>query len=100
MDNQYGWELAMILVMMPMIFLGAFLFALGYKFVEWLWRLRPSRTAPRPTGGSYTWESAELRELVARIHGDGGHYIVEHGMEKAVRDAHIRVAQLRAMAST
>lgn len=28
-----------------------------------------------------------LGKLLAAIHGDGGHYQMEHGVEKAVRDA-------------
>ena len=31
--------------------------------------------------------SAESGELLAVIHRDGGHYLTEHGLEKAVRDA-------------
>lgn len=37
-----------------------------------------------------------LGELLAVIHRDGGHYQDEHGDEKAVRDAHLIVADLRA----
>jgi len=37
----------------------------------------------------------ELRGLLARIHGDGGHYVVRHGQAKAIVDAHIVVAFLR-----
>lgn len=29
-----------------------------------------------------------LKELLAIIHRDGGHYVAEHGIEKAVRSAH------------
>jgi len=36
-------------------------------------------------------EEARLRQLLgnllARIHGDGGHYVEEHGWEKACEDA-------------
>lgn len=37
--------------------------------------------------------------LLARIHGDGGHYESKHGTEKAIWDAHQLVANLRAMLS-
>lgn len=122
MDEQYGWELAMILVTMPMILLAAFLFALAVKTVQWLWRIvrkwlraqgarstagTPGRVVvSRDADGepvAVTWQSSEaveLRNLLARIHGDGGHYLAEHGLEKAVADAHIRVADLQAMART
>lgn len=34
-----------------------------------------------------------LHNLLARIHRDGGHYTEEHGVEKACRDADLRVAE-------
>lgn len=34
-----------------------------------------------------------LYDLLARIHRDGGHYIVENGFEKAVEDAHDLIVQ-------
>jgi hypothetical protein len=36
-----------------------------------------------------------LRNLLARIHRDGGHYVEEHGLDKAVEDAHQVWADLR-----
>lgn len=36
-----------------------------------------------------------LQELLAVIHGDGGHYVSEHGMEKAITDAISEVGRLR-----
>lgn len=38
----------------------------------------------------------KLINLLCRIHRDGGHYITEHGIEKAFKDADIIVAQLNA----
>ena len=35
-----------------------------------------------------------LLNLLARIHGDGGHYTAEHGLEKSVSDADQKVADL------
>ena len=37
-----------------------------------------------------------LGDLLARIHGDGGHYASEHGIEKAVADADRILAEWRA----
>ncbi len=47
-----------------------------------------------------TWDERDvylrhLRNLLARIHRDGGHYVEEHGLEKAVEDAHQVWADLR-----
>lgn len=49
---------------------------------------------PHRGGGSY--EASMLRNLLARIHGDGGHYVEQHGLEKALEDADILVAAWRA----
>lgn len=35
-----------------------------------------------------------LRNLLARIHGDGGHYTAEHGLEKSVADADVAYVAL------
>ena len=37
----------------------------------------------------------ELRNLLAIIHRDGGHYYAEHGAKKAVEDAHLVWAELQ-----
>ncbi len=37
----------------------------------------------------------EIGELLCVIHGDGGHYIEEHGMKKAIEDAHKEYYKLR-----
>lgn len=37
-----------------------------------------------------------LGNILARIHGDGGHYQVEHGVEKAAKDAHAKVVAYQA----
>lgn len=47
--------------------------------------LRPPARDPHRGGHSY--EASMLRNLLARIHGDGGHYVEEHGLEKALADA-------------
>ena len=36
-----------------------------------------------------------LRNLLARIHGDGGHYVEQHGLDKALEDADQLVAKWR-----
>lgn len=41
-------------------------------------------------------EGHELRNLLAIIHRDGGHYFEEHGAAKAVADAHLIWGQLQA----
>jgi hypothetical protein len=38
---------------------------------------------------------AALYDLLARIHGDDGHYIEERGLERAIEDAHYLIAQWR-----
>lgn len=39
----------------------------------------------------------ELMNLLCRIHRDGGHYIAEHGVRKAIDDADLRCAENNAM---
>lgn len=41
-------------------------------------------------------EARMLRELLARIHRDGGHYVAQHGLDKAVEDADRIVSDLLA----
>jgi len=36
---------------------------------------------------------AQRNNLLARIHRDGGHYMLKHGVEKACADADLRVAE-------
>lgn len=36
-----------------------------------------------------------LAELLAAIHGDGGHHAQRHGLEESCRQAHKRIADLR-----
>lgn len=38
-----------------------------------------------------SYEAIMLRNLLARIHGDGGHYVEQHGIDKAIEDADARV---------
>jgi hypothetical protein len=45
------------------------------------------------------WEQT-LLNLLCRIHRDGGHYIAEHGIRKAIDDADLRVAKLNAINDT
>lgn len=48
--------------------------------------------APKP-------EASMLRNLLARVHGDGGHYLEAHGLEKSVEDADMMIAEWRAQPS-
>jgi len=41
-----------------------------------------------------------LGNLLALIHGDGGHYLDKYGMEKAVQDAIIEHVRLRSLVSS
>lgn len=50
--------------------------------------------------GGNSYEASMLRNLLARIHGDGGHYLEEHGLEKALDDADQLVAEWRAGRAT
>lgn len=49
-----------------------------------------------PHRGSSSYEASMLRNLLARIHGDGGHYVEQHGLDKALSDADEMVAEWRA----
>ena len=49
-----------------------------------------------PHRGGNSYEASMLRNLLARIHGDGGHYVERHGLEKALDDANGLVAAWRA----
>jgi len=42
--------------------------------------------------GGDSYEASMLRNLLARIHRDGGHYIEQHGLDKALEDAEAQVA--------
>lgn len=44
-----------------------------------------------PAGGSAKSDTQMLGDLLARIHRDGGHYVMEHGFEKAAADAEAKV---------
>lgn len=49
--------------------------------------------APRDAHfGGNSYEASLLRNLLAVIHGDGGHYVAEHGIDKATEDAETKVA--------
>lgn len=43
-------------------------------------------------GGS-SYEASMLLNLLARIHRDGGHYVEQHGLDKAIEDADAQVVQ-------
>lgn len=43
-------------------------------------------------GGS-SYEASMLRNLLARIHHDGGHYVEQHGLDKALEDADSKVVK-------
>jgi hypothetical protein len=64
-------------------------------------------TAPAPTSatvseprdqhfGGSSYEASMLRDILARIHGDGGHYVSQHGLDAAIDSAHQLVADWRA----
>lgn len=42
-------------------------------------------------------EARMLHDLLARIHRDGGHYVAQHGLDKAVEDADLIVSDLLAL---
>lgn len=43
--------------------------------------------------GGNSYEASMLRNLLARIHRDGGHYLDQHGLDKALEDADALVVQ-------
>lgn len=49
-----------------------------------------------PHFGGSSYEASMLRDLLARIHGDGGHHIAEYGLERAMEEAHLLVSGWRA----
>jgi hypothetical protein len=62
---------------------------------------RPTQPQGEPRDawhGGHSFDASMLRDLLARIHGDGGHYVEAHGIEKATEDAHGLVADWRAAA--
>lgn len=67
-------------------------------------RVVPNSTTPAPTAseprdahfGGNSYEASMLRDLLARIHGDGGHYVAVHGLEQAMVVADALVAEWRA----
>lgn len=60
---------------------------------------RKLQAMKQPKQDSVEWER-ELLNLLCRIHRDGGHYIAEHGIRKALDDADLRVAKLNAINDT
>jgi hypothetical protein len=44
-----------------------------------------------PHRGGDSYEASMLRNLLARIHRDGGHYVERHGLDKALEDADAKV---------
>ena len=42
--------------------------------------------------GGNSYEASMLRNLLALIHRDGGHYLERHGMDKALEDAEAKIA--------
>lgn len=56
----------------------------------------PVAEVRNPQFGGSSYEASMLRELLARIHGDGGHYVAKHGLDKALEDADRLVAEWRA----
>jgi len=50
-----------------------------------------------PHRGGSSYEASMLRNLLARIHRDGGHYVEEHGLDKALEDADAQVVQWLSM---
>lgn len=47
--------------------------------------------------GGNSYEASMLRNLLAVIHGDGGHYVMTHGLDKAIEEAERLVGARRAM---
>lgn len=46
-----------------------------------------------PHRGGNSYEASMLRNLLARIHRDGGHYVEQHGLDKALEDADAQVVK-------
>lgn len=60
-------------------------------------RIKPEPMTRDPHRGSDSYEASMLRNLLARIHGDGGHYVEEHGLDKALERADELVAEWRSV---
>lgn len=70
----------------------------GKWYAEFFVRCLNERFAaalPEAQAASFDYEQ-ELGNLLARIHGDGGHYIQEHGWQKAVADADAKIVEWQA----
>ena len=50
-----------------------------------------------PHRGGSSYEASMLRNLLARIHRDGGHYVEKHGLDKALAGADAQVVRWLAM---
>ncbi len=50
-----------------------------------------------PHRGGSSYEASMLRNLLARIHRDGGHYVEEHGLDKALEDAEAKIVEWLAL---
>lgn len=59
-------------------------------------RVAESAAEGDPHRGGDSYEASMLRNLLARIHGDSGHYVETHGLDKAIDDAEALVANWRA----
>lgn len=53
-----------------------------------------------PHHGGSSYEASMLRNLLARIHRDGGHYVEQHGLDKALEDAEAKVVAWLAPVTT
>jgi len=53
-----------------------------------------TQDTPHSKGGGIMDDTIKLKNLLAIIHRDGGHYTGEHGLEKSVADAMKIVAEL------
>jgi Co/Zn/Cd efflux system component len=73
-----------------------FLCVTMYGLIRWS---RADRHLPVARGRRYRRDrdSVHLRNLLARIHRDGGHYLELYGLEKAVIDADAMVARLHCL---
>lgn len=55
--------------------------------------LRSIVPAAQRAEGGYSYEASMLRNLLARIHKDGGHYTAEHGLDNSLEAAAALVSQ-------
>jgi hypothetical protein len=89
----------------PVAWLGNHRMTTAFKHIADAWAsngvdVKPLCHQPDPSErdahrGDNSYEASMLRNLLARIHGDGGHHLEAHGLDKSLEDADVLIANWR-----